>query len=258
MSQKFQLVRYQKGKKKFEIMTKQGAVTKYKEGKLGFNKVCSTTTIFTNVKKGDQAKEADLEAVFETTNEEEICRLILKMGTLQLTAKEREAKVEQKRQEVLHYIHSNWEDPKSKLPHPMVRLENAFKASKCKVDVEGDAMKQAEDAVKKMQGELYFAKISQIQGTLTLAMKYMGVVEGMIRRFATVTKTDYSGSSVVYDFECSRGSLEKFQGALFKPTDGNYKLVLSGMDKALTKEVTGKIRKMKKEKKAKKKKKGKK
>jgi len=254
MSQKFQLVRYQKGKKKFEIMTKQGAVTKFKEGKLGFNNVCSTTTIFTNSKKGEQAKESDLMEVFETTNEEEVCKLIIKMGTLQLTAKEREAKVQQKRQQILHHIHSNWEDPKSKLPHPMLRLENAFKASKCKVDVEGDVMKQAEDAVKKMQGELFFAKISQIQGTLTLATKYMGVVEGMIRRFTTVNKVDYAGSSVVYQFECSRGNLEKFQGALFKPTDGNYKLILAGMDDALTKEVTGKMSKHKKEKKAKKKK----
>jgi len=254
MSQKFQLVRYQKGKKKFEIMTKQGAVTKFKEGKLGFDNVCSTTTIFTNSKKGEQAKESDLQDVFETTNEEEVCKLILKMGTLQLTAKEREAKVQQKRQQILHHIHSNWEDPKSKLPHPMLRLENAFKASKCKVDVEGDVMKQAEDAVKKMQGELYFAKISQIQGTLTLAMKYMGVVEGMIRRFTTVNKVDYSGSCVEYQFECSRGNLEKFQGALFKPTDGNYKLILAGMDKALTKEVSGKMSKQRKEKKAKKKK----
>jgi len=253
MSQKFQLVRYQKRKKKFEIMTKQGAVTKFKEGKLGFNNVCSTTTIFTNSKKGEQAKESDLMDVFETTNEEEVCKLILKMGTLQLTAKEREAKVQQKRQQILHHIHSNWEDPKSKLPHPMLRLENAFKASKCKVDVEGDAMKQAEDAVKKMQGDLLFARISQIQGTLTLEMKYIGVVEGMIRRFATVNKTDYEGSNVVYQFECSRGNLEKFQGALFKPTDGNYKLILSGMDEALTKEITGKKNKHKKEKKKKKK-----
>lgn len=254
MSQKFQIVRYQKGKKKFEIMTKPGAVTKYNEGKLGFNKVCSVTTIFTNQKKGEQAKAADLEAVFETSNEDEVCKLILKMGTLQLTSKEREAKVNNKRQEILHHIHSNWEDPKSKLPHPLKRLEMAFKAAKCKVDVEGDAMKQAELAVKKMQGELYFAKISQIQGVLTLAMKYMGVVEGMIRKFATVNKTDYQGSSVVYEFECSRGSLEKFQGALFKPTDGNYKLVLSGMEASLAKEMSGKMKKQKKEKKAKKKK----
>jgi len=234
-------------------MTKQGAVTKFKEGKLGFNNVCSTTTIFTNSKKGEQAKESDLMDVFETTNEEEVCKLILKMGTLQLTAKEREAKVQQKRQQILHHIHSNWEDPKSKLPHPMLRLENAFKASKCKVDVEGDAMKQAEDAVKKMKGDLLFARISQIQGTLTLEMKYIGVVEGMIRRFATVNKTDYEGSNVVYQFECSRGNLEIFQGALFKPTDGNYKLILSGMDEALTKEITGKKSKHKKEKKKKKK-----
>jgi len=252
MSQKFQLVRYQKGKKKFEIMTKPDAVTKYNEGKLGFDNVCCTTTIFTNQKKGEQAKESDLQEVFETSNEDEVCKLILKMGTLQLTAKEREAKVKQKRQEILHYIHSNWEDPKSKLPHPLVRLENAFKAKKCKVDVEGDVVKQAEDAVKKMQGDLTFAKISQIQGVLTVGMKYMGVIEGMIRKFVTVDKVDYAGSSVVYSFEASRGGLEKFQGALFKPTDGNYNLKLSGMEDALASEVTGQMKKAKRDKKAKK------
>jgi len=255
MPKKLQIVQYQKGRRKFEIITKPGAVIKYKEGKLGFNNVCSTYTIYKNARKLENATEADLEAVFKTTLEEKICELILKMGTLQLTTKEREAKVQQKTKEILQYIQSNWEDPNSKLPHQMVALENAFKAAKYKVDVDGDAVKQAEYVVGKMKKSLRFAKISQISGTLTIAIKYMVVVEGLIRRFATVTNTAYSGSVAVYEFECSRGNLEKIQAALFKPTNGNYQLELPEMDKAPTEEVTGKVRKQKKEKKAKKKKK---
>merc|ERR1739838_314447 len=145
-----------------------------------------------------------------------VLKLIVDMGELQLSSKERDAILNEKKQEIIYYIHTNWEDPKTKLPHPMVRLEGCFKEKKCKVDPNGDVKSMAEAAVKNMTGTLFFAKAVGMQGTLRIAMKHMGIAESLIRKFTTVTKTDYEGAEVVYGFECSRSNLQKFQDGLLK------------------------------------------
>jgi len=47
-------------------------------------------------------------------------------GELQLTAAERQEKVRKKRAEIVNYIHKYYIDPKTKLPHPIARLDGAI------------------------------------------------------------------------------------------------------------------------------------
>jgi hypothetical protein len=47
-------------------------------------------------------------------------------GELQLTAAERQEKIDKKRKEIVNYIHKYYIDPKTKLPHPVVRIEGAI------------------------------------------------------------------------------------------------------------------------------------
>lgn len=46
-----QLVKYVSGKKRFEVLTKEGSVRKFREGKLGWNNVLMAEQIFTDSKK---------------------------------------------------------------------------------------------------------------------------------------------------------------------------------------------------------------
>ena len=43
-----------------------------------------------------------------------------------MTAAERKAKTEKKRAEIINYIHKYYVDPKTKLPHPVVRIDAAL------------------------------------------------------------------------------------------------------------------------------------
>src|SRR5262249_24935484 len=69
-------------------------------------------------------------------------------GEVQLSAAERKEKLEQKRAEVLDHIHKFTLDPKTSLPHPMVRIENAIAQLQIKIDSELPADKQALEILK--------------------------------------------------------------------------------------------------------------
>jgi len=96
-NQKAQLVRYQHGKNKFEILTKPGSVLKFREGKLGWDKVHMADVVFSNSSRGDLASGKDLEAAFGTSNPEECCKKIVETGELQLSAQERKDEMEAKK-----------------------------------------------------------------------------------------------------------------------------------------------------------------
>ena len=48
------------------------------------DEVLQTHSVFTNVSKGQMAKNADLEKAFKTTDQTEICKIILDKGQLQV------------------------------------------------------------------------------------------------------------------------------------------------------------------------------
>ncbi len=47
-------------------------------------------------------------------------------GTFQLNAQQRHEMIEQKRKQIINIISRTYVDPKTKLPHPPVRIENAL------------------------------------------------------------------------------------------------------------------------------------
>ena len=75
-------------------------------------------------------------------------KTIVLKGEVQLSAAERKEKMDKKRAEVLDHIHKYTLDPKTNLPHPMVRIENAISQLKVKIDSELPADKQAMEILK--------------------------------------------------------------------------------------------------------------
>jgi ribosome maturation protein Sdo1 len=69
-------------------------------------------------------------AAFGTDNQTTIITRILTDGELQLSAAERKDKVDKRYREIVTYIHKSYADPKSKLPHPVTRIENALEEMK--------------------------------------------------------------------------------------------------------------------------------
>ena len=84
---------------------------------------------------------------FQTLDVTTILNVILEKGSIQLTTAQRKARVENIRQQIIHHIHSQAIDPRTKSPHPRTRIELALEESKYSVDPFKRLEQQVNDAI---------------------------------------------------------------------------------------------------------------
>jgi len=224
-----QLVRYKSGKFNFEVLTKVGSVLKYREGKLGWDNVPFADEVFKNFSKAERAKSEELRAAFGTDNIGECMKKIVKEGELQLTTAERKEKVDKKRAEVINYIHKYYTDPKTKLPHPVLRIENALDQLKVKFDPDIPAEKQAMDIVKKLP-EILPIKKSQMEGTLKVPHGMVGSVTGIVQKWAQIKKEEYESDGCAYSLVIVPGNYDQFISDLQRVTKGDFQFDIDGVE----------------------------
>ena len=140
------LARLEKGGKRFEALVDPDLVEQWKEDSTDINldDFMAMDEIFHDARAGERPTEDALLKTFETLDVASILRIILTKGSIQLTTAQRKARVENMRQQIIHHIHSQSIDPKSKSPHPRTRIELALEESKYSVD----PFKRLEDQVK--------------------------------------------------------------------------------------------------------------
>jgi len=133
------------GNDKFELLVKPDQALEYKLGKrTDLSSVLISDEIYSDANKGSRVSSDKLNKHFKTTNTNEIIKQILSRGELNLTTDQRRKMVEEKRKQIIQYINKNYVDPKTKLPHPIQRIENALE----NVRVVIDPFKKAEDQIK--------------------------------------------------------------------------------------------------------------
>jgi len=146
------LAKLKKGGRKFEIVIDPDNAIAHREGRSSdIREVLIAERIFEDVQKGIFSPKTDLETVFPKMDTLQIAELILSKGELQLSAKYRETKQEEKRRSIIESIHRNSVNPQNNLPHPITRIENAMNEVKIKIDDNKSAHDQVNDIVKKLQ-----------------------------------------------------------------------------------------------------------
>ena len=140
------LARIEKGGKRYEALVDPDLVEQWREDSTDINldDFMAMDEIFHDARAGERPTEDALLDTFETLDVASILRIILTKGSIQLTTAQRKARVENMRQQIIHHIHSQSIDPKSKSPHPRTRIELALEESKYSVD----PFKRLEDQVK--------------------------------------------------------------------------------------------------------------
>jgi ribosome maturation protein SDO1 len=146
------LAKIKKNGRKFEIVVDPDNAVAYKEGKLeDIHEVLIAERIFEDVQKGVFSPKVDLDTAFPKMDTMEIAKLILLKGELQLSAKYRDAKQEEKKRIIIESIHRNSINPSNNLPHPVTRIINAMEEAKVKIDDSKSAHDQIQEIVKKLQ-----------------------------------------------------------------------------------------------------------
>ncbi len=146
------LVKYSFEGEKFEIMVKPDPALDYKLGrKKDISAVLVSDEIYTDSGKGTRPSSEKLLKAFKTEDQTEIAQLILEKGDLNLTTDQRRKMVEEKKKQVVTYIAKTYVDPKSHLPHPPLRIEQAMKDGRVFVDPQKSVDEQVKDIVEKLR-----------------------------------------------------------------------------------------------------------
>uniref|UniRef100_H2ZRA8 Ribosome maturation protein SBDS n=1 Tax=Ciona savignyi TaxID=51511 RepID=H2ZRA8_CIOSA len=122
------IVRMKKCGKRFEIACYKNKVMSWRNNtEKDIDEVLQTHNVFTNVSKGQTAKNQDLIKAFGVDNQTEVCRQILAKGELQVSEKERSDHLEAKYRDIATLVADMCVNPDTKRPYTMTVIERAMK-----------------------------------------------------------------------------------------------------------------------------------
>ena len=146
------LVRYSFEGEKFEIMVKPDPALEYKLGKKkDLSAVLVSDEIYTDSGKGTKPSTEKLLKAFKTDDPTVIAEIIMQKGNLNLTTDQRRKMMEDKKKQIVTYIAKTYVDPKTHLPHPPLRIEQAMKDGRVSVDPQKSVDEQVKDIVEQLR-----------------------------------------------------------------------------------------------------------
>jgi ribosome maturation protein SDO1 len=191
MSDKFTVARITKDNEHFEVLVKPQKALEYRAGKVaGITEVLVAETIYSDANKGTRVSEESLRKAFGTTDPLKVAETILKIGTLQLTTEQRRKMVEEKRKQVIDFISRECIDPRTNLPHPPMRIENAMEQIHYPIDPFKPVEEQARDIVKLLRPILPL-KMEQVSVGVTIPPQYSARAYGTIKGFGTIKREEW-------------------------------------------------------------------
>ncbi len=191
MSEKFTIARLTKENEHFEVLVKPQKALDYRNGKIaGITEALAAETIFSDANKGTRVAEDALRKAFGTTDELKIADIILKKGTLQLTTEQRRKMVEDKRKQIVDFISRQAVDPKTNLPHPPMRIENAMEQIRYPIDPYKPVEEQARDIIKLLRPILPL-KVEQLSISITIPAQHAVRAYGAIKAYGAFKREEW-------------------------------------------------------------------
>jgi ribosome maturation protein SDO1 len=222
MSEKYTIARLTKDNEHFEILVKPEKALDYRNGKIaGITEVLAADFVFADANKGTKVSEEQMHKAFGTTDLLKIADIILKKGTLQLTTEQRRKMTEDKRRQIVDFISRQAVDPKTNLPHPPMRIENAMEQIRYSIDPYKPVEEQAKEIVKLLRPILPL-KVEQISVGVHIPAQYSAKAYGTMKSFGAIKREEWRSDGSWYGvIEMPAGSYASFLNKLGDVTKGN-------------------------------------
>lgn len=137
---------------RFEVACYRNKILNYRQGiETDLSEVLQIDRVFTNVSKGDLAPAKNLMKAFETSDQEQVCRIILDKGQIQVSDMERSATLENTAREVANMVATKCVHPVSERPYTTNQIRDAMKKSEFSVHPTRSVKQQFLDCVKAIQ-----------------------------------------------------------------------------------------------------------
>ena len=182
------LARLKSHGKQFEIVIDPDKVVAYKQGEnVDVDELVQAQEIFSDAKKGLLSQEGELQDVFGSTDALEIIKQIIDKGEIQFTHAYRQDLREQKYNKVVHLIHRNAMNPKTKLPHPENRIRSAMEEAKIRLNDFKKAEDQLDEVVDKLRPIMPIT-LAKVTIAVHLPASSAARAQGTLRKYGKVLK----------------------------------------------------------------------
>ncbi|MBX5320918.1 MAG: ribosome assembly factor SBDS [Candidatus Bathyarchaeota archaeon] len=191
MSDKYTVARITKGNEHFEVLVKPEKALDYRMGKTSsITEVLVTETIFSDANKGTKVSEEAIRKAFGTTDPLKVADTILKKGTLQLTTEQRRKMIEDKRRQIIAFISRQCVDPRTNLPHPPLRIEQAMEQIHYSIDPFKATEEQAREIIKLLR-QILPLKMEQVAVSVHIPAEYAARAYGTIKAMGTIKREEW-------------------------------------------------------------------
>jgi len=188
------VARYSYEGEKFEILVKPDPALDYKLGKKkDISAVLVSDDIYTDSGKGTKPTNEKLLKAFKTEDLTEIAQIILEKGDLNLTTDQRRKMIEEKRKRIVEYIAKTYVDPKSHLPHPPLRIEQAMKDARVSVDPQKSVDEQVKDIVENLRS-IIALKSENLQLEILVPAQYASQSYSVLKSVGTLKNEQWQNN----------------------------------------------------------------
>jgi ribosome maturation protein SDO1 len=188
---KVTVVKYSYASEKFEILVKPDPAFDYKLGKISeISKILVSDEIYTDSGKGTRASNELLVKVFKTEDTTKIAEIMMQKGELNLNTEQRKKMTTDKRKQIITFIAKTYVDPKTHLPHPPLRIEQAMIDGRVSVDPFKNPDEQIKDIVEKLR-PIIPLKTENIVLEISVPAQYVAQSYTVLKSTGSLKKEDW-------------------------------------------------------------------
>jgi ribosome maturation protein SDO1 len=190
-SSKFTTVKLTIAGEHYEILVNPDSALSYKQGrKVEPSAVIVADEVYSDARKGLRASSDKLKLHFGTDDHAKAALEVLNRGELNLTQEQRKKLTDEKRKAIIAAISKNFVDPRTLLPHPPLRIDQAMQEARVNVDPFQDANEQMKTVVESLRTILPL-KSEKIKLQVKVAAQYSGQAIGVLKTFGDIMKEDW-------------------------------------------------------------------
>jgi ribosome maturation protein SDO1 len=191
LSSKFSIVRLTDGQDHFEILVHPDPALDFKFGRsVDVSQIVAVDEVYSDANKGLRVPAEKLAKHFKTSNFLQVAEIILRRGDLNLTTDQRRRLVEEKRRQIVSNISRNYVDPRTGLPHPVVRVEQAMAEVRISIDPFKDVNEQTKMVVDSLRTILPL-KSERIKLLVKVPAQYSSQSFGALKGVGDVLKEEW-------------------------------------------------------------------
>lgn len=192
------IARFKRGKDVFEILVYPKEAVEFRKGIGELSNVVVTDEIYLNVKDGKKAPHPDLKKVFKTDNLEEIEKIIIREGEIQLPKSMRDEMLEKKRNQVAAIISRMGVNPQTHAPHPPERILGVMDKLGINIDPFLSAEDQVQRILEKIRVEIPISvEIARLE--IKVPAMYSRMAYGRIKALGKIMRESWNGDG---SFSC--------------------------------------------------------